>query len=154
MFYVIRKSWRDERSEIGKVRKLIDAKKIADANDKYYVFNSSGKKIYPKTVNKQKTTKCVAREVLSGKWEDAEERRKFIKKAGYDYRAVQNMVGTMVRHHMNLTIHDIAQEVVEGKWGEGEILHQLLEKAGYDYKDVMREIERLDKEGGDIDDFI
>jgi len=154
MFYVIRKSWKDERSEIGKVRRLVDAKKIADTNDKYYVFNSSGKKIYPKTESKQKTTKCVAKEVLTGKWDDTEDRNESIKKAGYDYRAVQNMVGTMVRHHMNTTIHDIAQEVVEGKWGEGEILQQLLDKAGYDYKDVMREIKRLDKEGGEIYDNV
>jgi len=154
MFYVIRKSWKDERSEIGKVRRLIDAKQIADTNDKYYVFNSSGKKVYPKTESKQKTTKCVAKEVLTGKWEDLEERDDSIKKAGYDYRAVQNMVGIMIRHHMNQTIHDIAQEVLEGKWGEGEILHQLLEKSGYNYKDVMREIERLEKEGGEIDDHV
>lgn len=145
MSYVVRKSWKETRTQKGAYDDLADAKDCADANEKYYVYSSEGKKIYPVTTNKQKTTKAIAKEVLAGKWGSGIEAKKAIKKAGYDYRAVQVMVGRLVRHHMQWPIHEIAQEVIEGKWGEGEICKHLLEESGYDYKDVLREIERLDK---------
>lgn len=145
MSYVVRKTWKDTRTQKGEYDNLADAKKCADANDKYYVYNCSGKKVYPITTNRRKTTKTIAKEVIAGKWGTGDEMKKAIKHAGYDYRAVQVMVDRLIRYKMDWTIHDIAQEVVEGKWGEGEICKHLLEESGYNYKDVLREIERLDK---------
>lgn len=145
MSYVVRKSWKERKTQKAAYDDLAEAKDYVDANDKYYVYNSTGKKVYPVTTNKQKTTKTIAKEVMVGKWGTGLEINKSLKKAGYDYRAVQIMIGRLIRHKMNYTIHDVAQEVVEGKWGEGEICKHLLEESGYNYKDVIREIERLDK---------
>lgn len=145
MSYVVRKTWKESRTQKGVYDNLTDAKKCADENDKYHVYNSEGKKVYPITTNRKKTTKVIAKEVIAGKWGTGKEVKQAIKKAGYDYTSVAVMVGRLIRKRMSWSIHDIAQEVVEGKWGEGEICKHLLEESGYNYKDVLREIERLDK---------
>lgn len=45
--YRVRKSWADAQSQIGAYSSLANAKKIADANPGYSVFNSAGVKVYP-----------------------------------------------------------------------------------------------------------
>jgi hypothetical protein len=46
--YRIRKSWQDEKSQVGAYTILANAKAACDkAGDGYYVFNSKGEKIYP-----------------------------------------------------------------------------------------------------------
>ena len=47
--YRVRKSWGDAVSQKGAFRELENAKKCADANKGYAVFNTSGKQVYPKT---------------------------------------------------------------------------------------------------------
>ena len=47
--YRVRKSWGDAASQKGAFRELENAKKCADANKGYAVFNASGKQVYPKT---------------------------------------------------------------------------------------------------------
>ena len=47
--YRVRKSWGDAVSQKGAFRELENAKKCADANKGYAVFNASGKQVYPKT---------------------------------------------------------------------------------------------------------
>ena len=47
--YRVRKSWEDAVSQKGAFRELENAKKCADANKGYAVFNASGKQVYPKT---------------------------------------------------------------------------------------------------------
>lgn len=46
--YRVRKSWRDAASQKGAFHELENAKKCADANKGYAVFNESGKQVYPK----------------------------------------------------------------------------------------------------------
>lgn len=46
-YYRVRKTWNDKKSQIGAYRVLINAKTQADKNKGYYVFNDSGKQIYP-----------------------------------------------------------------------------------------------------------
>lgn len=47
--YRVRKSWGDAVSQKGAFHELENAKKCADANKGYAVFNTSGKQVYPKT---------------------------------------------------------------------------------------------------------
>lgn len=47
--YRVRKSWEDAVSQKGEFHELENAKKCADANKGYAVFNTSGKQVYPKT---------------------------------------------------------------------------------------------------------
>lgn len=47
--YRVRKSWKDAVSQKGAFHELENAKKCADANKGYAVFNTSGKQVYPKT---------------------------------------------------------------------------------------------------------
>lgn len=47
--YCVRKSWEDAVSQKGAFHELENAKKCADANKGYAVFNTSGKQVYPKT---------------------------------------------------------------------------------------------------------
>ena len=46
--YRVRKSWEDAVSQKGAFHELENAKKCADANKGYAVFNTSGKQVYPK----------------------------------------------------------------------------------------------------------
>lgn len=47
--YRVHKSWEDAVSQKGAFHELENAKKCADANKGYAVFNTSGKQVYPKT---------------------------------------------------------------------------------------------------------
>ena len=47
MTYRVRKSWEDAKSQLGAFKKLEYAKNLADKNKGYYVFDDSGKAIYP-----------------------------------------------------------------------------------------------------------
>lgn len=47
--YRVRKAWGDAVSQKGAFRELENAKKCADANKGYAVFNAFGKQVYPKT---------------------------------------------------------------------------------------------------------
>lgn len=47
--YRVRKSWEDAVLQKGAFHELENAKKCADANKGYAVFNTSGKQVYPKT---------------------------------------------------------------------------------------------------------
>lgn len=47
VWYRVRKSWSDSKSQLGAYKILDNAKACADKNPGYSVFNSDGKKIYP-----------------------------------------------------------------------------------------------------------
>lgn len=46
-YYRVRKAWSDSKSQVGAYRILANAKKAADANPGYSVFDPAGKAIYP-----------------------------------------------------------------------------------------------------------
>lgn len=50
-YYRVRKTWSDKKSQIGAYRVLSNAKAQADKNPGYYVFDDSGKSIYPTAAN-------------------------------------------------------------------------------------------------------
>lgn len=45
--YRVRKSWADAASQKGAFKDLANAKKCADSNKGYSVFDESGRKVYP-----------------------------------------------------------------------------------------------------------
>ena len=47
VLYRVRKSWADSKSQKGAYKVLTNAKKCADANPGYNVFDASGTKVYP-----------------------------------------------------------------------------------------------------------
>lgn len=48
-YYRVRKSWADKKSQLGAYKVLANAKRKADENPGYYVFDESGNVVYPKT---------------------------------------------------------------------------------------------------------
>jgi uncharacterized protein YgiM (DUF1202 family) len=47
VYYRVRKTWADAGSQIGAYKKPVNAYKCADKNPGYYVFDETGKAIYP-----------------------------------------------------------------------------------------------------------
>lgn len=94
--YRVRKSWSDAKSQKGAFKSLDNAKKCADSNNGYSVFDANGKQVYPTAIAK-KSVDTVAREVIQGKWGNGAERKQKLTAAGYDYSAVQKRVNELFR---------------------------------------------------------
>lgn len=101
--YRVRKSWADSKSQIGAYKILANAKKKADKNKGYKVFNSSGVCVYPESsasainaVTANKSVSELAYEVIAGKWGNGTERKNRLTEAGYDYSSVQNKVNSIL----------------------------------------------------------
>ena len=94
--YRVRKSWTDVKSQKGAFKSLDNAKKCADNNNGYAVFDANGKQVYP-AVEAKKSVDTIAREVIQGKWGNGEERKQKLTAAGYNYSAVQKRVNELLR---------------------------------------------------------
>lgn len=95
IYYRVRKNWNDAKSQKGAFTVLDNAKRCADENKGYNVFDEIGKAIYPVQTAK-KTVEELAREVINGKWGNGTDRKNRIKKAGYDYYAIQKRVNEIL----------------------------------------------------------
>lgn len=135
--YRVRKSWEDAKSQKGAFRILDNAKKCADKNKGYFVFDDRGNKVYPK---ESKSIESIAREVIRGDWGNGDDRKRRLTKAGYDYKDVQNRVNILINKKSNL---DIAKEVIEGKYGNGEVRKIKLEDMGYNYDEIQDIVNKL-----------
>ena len=93
--YRVRKSWSDAKSQKGAFKSLDNAKKCADNNNGYAVFDANGKQVYPTAITK-KSVDTIAREVIQGKWGNGAERKQKLTAAGYDYSAVQKCVNELL----------------------------------------------------------
>lgn len=96
IIYRVRKSANDAKSQIGAYRNLNSAKKLAEQNSGYSVYDTSGKLIYTPKTGTKKTAAELAKEVIQGKWGNGEERKNRLTAAGYDYKAVQTEVNKMM----------------------------------------------------------
>ncbi len=94
--YRVRKSWADVKSQKGAFKSLDNAKKCADNNNGYAVFDANGTQIYPAAAAK-KSVDTIAREVIQGKWGNGADRKQKLTAAGYDYSAVQKRVNELLR---------------------------------------------------------
>lgn len=92
--YRVRKSWADAKTQKGAFKSPDNAKKCADNNNGYAVFDANGKQVYP-TATAKKSVDAIAREVIQGKWGNGAERKQKLTAAGYDYSAVQKRVNEL-----------------------------------------------------------
>lgn len=96
--YRVRKTWADSKSQKGAFSVLANAKKCADSNKGYSVFDGNGKKVYPADApGTKKSVDAIAREVIRGDWGNGDERKKKLTAAGYDYSAVQKKVNELLK---------------------------------------------------------
>ena len=96
--YRVRKTWADSKSQKGAFSVLANAKKCADANKGYSVFDENGKKVYPADApGTKKSVDAIAHEVIRGDWGNGDERRQKLTAAGYDYSAVQKRVNELLK---------------------------------------------------------
>ena len=96
--YRVRKTWADSKSQKGAFSVLANAKKCADSNKGYSVFDGNGKKVYPTDApGTKKSVDAIAREVIRGDWGNGDERKQKLTAAGYDYFAVQKKVNELLR---------------------------------------------------------
>lgn len=96
--YRVRKTWSDSKSQKGAFSVLANAKKCADSNKGYSVFDGNGKKVYPADApDTKKSIDAIAREVIRGDWGNGDERKQKLTAAGYDYSAVQKKVNELLR---------------------------------------------------------
>lgn len=93
----VRKSWSDIKSQKGAFINLDNAKKCANANKGYSVFDIKGNKIYPTTQSTAKSIDTLAREVIRGDWGNGNDRKNRLTKAGYNYNAVQKRVNELLK---------------------------------------------------------
>ena len=96
--YRVRKTWADSKSQKGAFSVLANAKKCADSNKGYSVFDEDGRKVYPTdSSTAKKSVDTIAREVIRGDWGNGDERKKKLTSAGYDYSAVQKRVNELLK---------------------------------------------------------
>lgn len=80
----------------------------------------------------KKSNEAIADEVIAGKWGNGDDRKKNLKKAGYDPAVIQKIVNAKVSPARKSN-ETLANEVLAGKWGNGDERKARLTKAGYDY---------------------
>lgn len=145
--YRVRKSWSDVKSQKGAFRDFDNAKKCANANAGYKVFDASGNEVYPDKSTSSKSIDTIAREVISGNRGNGSDRVNRLRAAGYDYDAVQSRVNEILSgtnsKPSGKSIDEVAREVIRGDWGNGQDRKNRLERAGYDYNAVQRRVNEL-----------
>lgn len=87
----------------------------------------------------------VAKEVLTGKWGNGNERKKALTEAGYDFTAVQAKVNELASKPATTikSLETIAKEVINGEWGNGTDRKKKLNEAGYSYSEVQKMVNKL-----------
>ena len=96
--YRVRKTWSDSKTQKGAFKVLSNAKKCADDNAGYSVFDEKGNVVYTgKNTVVKKTVLELAKEVIAGKLGNGQDRKNRLTAAGYDYTAVQNKVNELLK---------------------------------------------------------
>ena len=96
--YRVRKTWSDSKTQKGAFKVLSNAKKCADDNAGYSVFDEKGNVVYTgKNTVVKKTVTELAKEVIAGKWGNGQDRKNRLTAAGYNYTAVQNKVNELLK---------------------------------------------------------
>lgn len=96
--YRVRKTWSDSKTQKGAFKVLSNAKKCADDNAGYSIFDEKGNVVYTgKNTVVKKTIAELAKEVIAGKWGNGQDRKNRLTAAGYNYTAVQNKVNELLK---------------------------------------------------------
>lgn len=99
------------------------------------IGNSQSENITPKKSNEE-----IANEVIKGKWGNGVDRKNRLTNAGYDYRAIQNLVNQKLSKKSN---EEVAKEVIKGIWGNQPERQKRLEEAGYNYKEIQKLVNEM-----------
>lgn len=146
-WYRVRKTWSDAKSQKGAFHSLANAKKCADSNAGYKVFDELGNVVYPPvgTSSDSKSMDAIAKEVIRGDWGNGAERKQRLTVAGYDYASVQKRVNEILAGTStpSKTIDEIVREVIQGKWGNGAERRQRLTAAGYNYSVIQNRVNEI-----------
>lgn len=86
--------------------------------------------------NLKKSNEEIANEVIAGIWGNGITRKNKIKKAGYNYDAIQKLVNEKMSKKKSNEV--IANEVIAGKWGNGKARKLALQANGYDYEAIQK----------------
>lgn len=86
----------------------------------------------------------IARQVISGRWGNGEDRIKKLTEAGYNYKEIQIIVNQLINDN-GKTNMELAREVIKGLWGNGVEREMRLEEAGYNYRDIQKLVNILQK---------
>ena len=109
-FFRVRKAWSDAASQIGAYTVLENAKECVDKNPGYYVFDETGKTVYPDETSGSAGTGSSSQTETKPKTEQ----EIFIEK-----------IGAMARDEMAktgiLAAITIAQAILESGWGKSEL---------------------------------
>lgn len=87
----------------------------------------------------------AARNVIAGKYGNADARRKAIEALGLSYNEVQKRVNQLLKNPNQKSVDEVAKEVLAGKWGNGASRRQKLTQAGYDANAVQKRVNELTK---------
>lgn len=86
----------------------------------------------------------IARQVISGRWGNGDERIKKLTEAGYDSKEIQLIVNQLI-NDSGKTDMELAREVIKGLWGNGDEREMRLENAGYNYRAIQKLVNILQK---------
>lgn len=82
----------------------------------------------------------IAKEVITGKWGNGEDRKNNLTNAGYNYEEVQSRANAILNSNGNVgkkSNEEIAREVIRGVWGNGAVRKKRLTASGYDYYTIQ-----------------
>lgn len=146
--YRVRKSWADSKSQIGAYRLLANAKKKADKNKGYKVFNSSGVCVYPESsaeLYRVRKSWSDSKSQLGAFASLSNAKGLADKNAGYKVFDSKGSCVYAPTSTSSKSVTDIAYEVIRGDWGNGADRKKRLEAAGYDYNEVQEKVNSLMK---------
>lgn len=106
VFYRVRKTWADAKSQIGAYTVLDKAKECVDDHPGYHVYDETGKQIYPAATTTTTTTSATT--------EPQTNQEKFIAKIGLMVKADMAKTGI-------LACITMAQAILESGWGKSEL---------------------------------
>lgn len=92
---------------------------------------------------------AIAKDVISGKYGNGNDRKRALESRGYNYSEVQAEVNRLLNGGSSSSISNkksidtIAREVIQGKWGNGNDRKKRLESAGYNYREVQNRVNQL-----------
>ncbi len=96
-WYRVRKTWADAKSQKGAFKSFDNAKKCANANPGYSVFDEKGNVVSGSSTKVTKSVDELAKEVIQGKWGNGADRKNRLTTAGYDYNLVQKRVNELLK---------------------------------------------------------
>lgn len=162
--YRVRKSWNDAKSQIGAYANLNNAKAACDkVGNGYFVFDESGKVVYPAVATSTKMNVGDVIKLASGaKYTTGQPIPNWVINSTLYAREIRDnnvvfstlktgaITGVVDKKYIvgceqapKKSVTEIAREVIKGLWGNGTERFKKLEAAGYDSDEVQDEVNRL-----------